>query len=285
MSASVDATQFKFDNPAVPSRYDEILVPRLFRPWAELLLDKLRLVPGECVVDVAAGPGTVARLAAERVGRTGRVIATDISPPMLAVARSKPHPPGSASIDYVESGAAPLLVSESVADVACCQQGLQFFPDRLGALSEMRRVLKSTGRLGVAVWDGLPSCTLWLAYQRALAAGGLDELAQMLLAPFSWGRLDTLREALTSAGFANVAAETRSLPIVFEGGVDQAFDGLYAQPVGPAIASLPEASRSRLREALSKQLAPLMEDGTVRGVMASHLAIATVGAASTPALD
>lgn len=276
MSPPVDSTKFKFDNPAVPSRYDELLVPRLFRPWAELLLDKLQLPPEECVVDVASGPGTVARLAAERVGRMGRVIATDISPPMLAVARSKPHPPGSAPIEYVESGAAPLLVPDSVADVVCCQQGLQFFPDRLSALREMRRVLKPTGRLGVAVWDELSTCTTWLAYHRALAAVGLDDLAQMLLAPFSWGSLDTLREALTSAGFAHVAAETRSLPMVFEAGIDQAFDALYAQPVGPAIASLPEASRSRLREALTEQMTPLLENGRMRGVMASHLAIAEV---------
>jgi SAM-dependent methyltransferase len=71
MSPPVDSTKFKFDNPAVPLRYDELLVPRLFRPWADLLLDELQLLPGECVVDVAAGPGTVARLAAERVGRGG----------------------------------------------------------------------------------------------------------------------------------------------------------------------------------------------------------------------
>jgi ubiquinone/menaquinone biosynthesis C-methylase UbiE len=274
MSPPVDSTKFKFDNPAVPSRYDELLVPRLFRPWAELLLDGLQLLPGECVVDVASGPGTVARLAAERVGQTGRVIATDISPPMLAVARSKPPPPGGAPIEYVESGAAPLLVPDSVADVVCCQQGLQFFPDRLSALREMRRVLKPTGRLGIAVWDELPTCTIWLAYHHALAAMGLDDLAQMLLAPFSWGSLDSLREALTSAGFPHVTAETRSLPIVFEGGIDQAFNALYAQPVGPAIASLPEASRSRLRDALAEQLAPLLKDGRTRGVMASHLAIA-----------
>jgi ubiquinone/menaquinone biosynthesis C-methylase UbiE len=276
MCPPVDSTKFKFDNPAVPTRYDELLVPRLFRPWAELLLEQLQLLPGECVVDVAAGPGTVAQLAAERVGRTGRVIGTDISPPMLAVARSKPPSSGSAPIEYIESGAAPLLVADGVADAVCCQQGLQFFPDRLRALVEMRRVLKPTGRLGVAVWSELPTCTIWLAYHRALAAVGLNDLAQFLLAPFSWGGLDTLQAALESVGFRQVATQTRSLPMVFEGGIDQAFDALFGQPVGPAIASLPEASLSRLREALTEQMTPLLEEGRVRGLMASHLAIAKV---------
>ena len=276
MSPSVDSTRFKFENPAVSSRYDELLVPRLFQPWARLLLDQLQLLPGEIVVDVATGPGTVARLAAECVGTTGRVIATDISPLMLAVARSKPNSPGSAPLEYTECGAAPLLVADAVGDAVCCQQGLQFFPDRLGALREMHRVLKPGGRVGIAVWDELTSCTVWLAYNRAFAAVGLDDLAQMLLAPFSWGNLDSLRGALTAAGFPQVTAQTRSLPMVFEGGIDQAFDALNGQPVGPAVAALPEASRRRLREALTEEMIPLVRDGRVRGTMSSHLAIARV---------
>ena len=46
--------------------YDEILVPRLFDPWAEVLLDEVGVVPGASVLDVACGPGTVARRAAGR---------------------------------------------------------------------------------------------------------------------------------------------------------------------------------------------------------------------------
>jgi ubiquinone/menaquinone biosynthesis C-methylase UbiE len=62
----------------VPKAYDELLVPRLFEPWAKLLLDEAGLQPGECVLDIATGPGTVARLAAMRLGVQGRIVATDI---------------------------------------------------------------------------------------------------------------------------------------------------------------------------------------------------------------
>src|SRR5262249_49218459 len=92
--------------------------------------------------DVASGPGTVARVAAKRIGPGGRVVATDISRPMLDVANSKPSSPASAPITYIESPAAPLGVESAAFDFVVCQQGLQLFPDRLAALGEMRRALK-----------------------------------------------------------------------------------------------------------------------------------------------
>lgn len=103
------------------------------------------------VLDVATGPGTVARLAARRIGPDGRVVATDISRPMLDVASSKPPLPNAAPITYIESPAAPLAVESALFDAVFCHQGLQFFPDRLAALAEMRRALKPGGVLAVAV--------------------------------------------------------------------------------------------------------------------------------------
>jgi ubiquinone/menaquinone biosynthesis C-methylase UbiE len=79
--AMTDATRFQFTNPSVPKAYDEFFVPRLFEPWAKLLLEESDLRPGESVLDVATGPGTVARLAAMRLGAQGRVVATDLAQP------------------------------------------------------------------------------------------------------------------------------------------------------------------------------------------------------------
>jgi len=79
-------TGFQFTDDAVPRAYEEVLVHRMFEPWAVLLLDACDLRPDAVVLDVATGPGTVARLAARRIGRGGRVVATDISRPMLDAA-------------------------------------------------------------------------------------------------------------------------------------------------------------------------------------------------------
>src|SRR5215475_2192054 len=120
-----DATRFQFTNSSVPKAYDEFLVPRIFEPWAALLLDEVRLGPGDRVLDIATGPGTVARLAAQRVGSGGRVTAADIAEPMLDIARSKSQPSNAAPIDYVLSPAAPLMAESAAFDAVLCQQGLQ----------------------------------------------------------------------------------------------------------------------------------------------------------------
>ena len=63
---------FQFTEDTVPRAYEEVLVPRLFEPWALQLLDECNLRPNAVVLDVATGPGTVARLAAKRIGSGGR---------------------------------------------------------------------------------------------------------------------------------------------------------------------------------------------------------------------
>ncbi len=127
-------------------------MPRLFVPWARMLLDELALDAGEEVLDVACGPGSVTRLAAEAVGPTGRVTGCDFSPAMLELALAKPAPSSAAAIEYLEASADALPVASESFDVALCQQGLQFFPDRLAALAELRRALRPGGRVGIAVW-------------------------------------------------------------------------------------------------------------------------------------
>jgi SAM-dependent methyltransferase len=131
-----------FSVGSVAGTYDEIYVPRIFIPWARLLLARAALRPGEAVLDIATGPGTVARLAAEQVGRKGRVVGADFSEAMIAIARAKPPSAGAAPIEYLVSPAAPLAITEGGFDVVTCQQGLRFFPDRAAAVREMHHALK-----------------------------------------------------------------------------------------------------------------------------------------------
>ena len=76
----------------------------------------------------------------------------DLCVPMLEVARSKPAEPGAAPIEFIHAPADELQLPDAGFNVVLCQQGLQFFPDQIAALREMRRVLKSGGRVGIAVW-------------------------------------------------------------------------------------------------------------------------------------
>jgi ubiquinone/menaquinone biosynthesis C-methylase UbiE len=269
-----DPTKFQFTNASVPKAYDEFFVPRLFEPWAKLLLDEVNLRLGEVVLDVATGPGTVARLAAVRLGSRGRIVATDIAPLMLEIARAKPVLADAAPIEYLESPAAPLAASSGAFDAVLCQQGLQFFPDRHRALREMRRVLKPNGRAAIAVWAELEHNQIFAAFHAALSGVAPPELASLITAPFSWPSGAQLKDAAQEAGFRDVRLLTPTLPMVLEGGVEQAVRSFSATPVSPGVAALPQNVQQDFYARVRHEMIPLVRDGKVVGEMTSNIIIA-----------
>ncbi len=92
--------------------YERYLVPAVTLPWAVDLVDRVGVRRGDRVLDVACGTGAVARVAAERVGDSGRVAGLDVNRGMLAVARSL-QPAGAARIEWHEGSALELAVRRS----------------------------------------------------------------------------------------------------------------------------------------------------------------------------
>jgi len=266
-----DATRFQFNDPSVPKAYDELLVPRLFEPWAKLLLDEAGLQLGECVLDIATGPGTVARLAAMRLGPQGRIVATDIAQPMLDIAKGKTQPPTSAPIEYLQSPASPLTAATGTFDAVLCQQGLQFF--RAAALREMRRVLKPSGRAVIAVWAELERNEIYAAFHTALRATAPSDLAELITAPFSWPSGAALRAAAENAGFPQVRLVTRSRPMVLEGGLEQAVRAFAGTPTSPGVAALPQDVQDAFFACLRREMGRLLKDNKVIGQMTSNIIV------------
>jgi ubiquinone/menaquinone biosynthesis C-methylase UbiE len=134
-----------------PEAYERYLVGPILTPCTPGLLQAAALVAGDRVLDIACGTGAVARLTAQRVGLTGRVMGVDLNPGMLAMARQLARQGLAANIEWRESDAAVLPVPDAHFDVVLCQQGLQFFPDKPGALREIHRVLVPGGRFACSV--------------------------------------------------------------------------------------------------------------------------------------
>jgi ubiquinone/menaquinone biosynthesis C-methylase UbiE len=269
-----NTTKFHSTDMSALSAYDDYLVPRLFEPWADKLLEQVKLKPGDIVLDIATGPGTVARAAASKVGPNGHVFAIDHSKPMLDIAKAKPAPACAARIEYLLSPAVPLPGSSGIFDAVLCEQGLQFFPDRQAALSEMRRVLKPDGRAGIAVWAGLERNRIFAAYHAALLATGSRELADLMATPFGWPDGAALKRAAEDAGFRRVQLLTLSLPILFEGGADQAIRAFSATPVWPGIAALCPEVQAAFFACVREEMAALQISGNIVAEMVSNIIIA-----------
>ena len=248
--------------------YESVLVPRMFVPWGHRLLDELELAAGEVVLDVACGPGSVARLAAARVGPRGRVIGCDLSPAMLAIAGAKPAVDGGAAIEYHEASAERLPVAEGTSDVVTCQQGLQFFPDRPAAVAEMRRVLRPGGRIGIAIWTEIDRAPPFRALGDAIEAVAGAELADRYRGgPWGFPDGERLGALLEDAGFDEVQVSTRVLPLSFEGGPAQLVSTLAATPLA---GELSDEDWRRLVEAVAN----IAGEGPITWDAESNIAIA-----------
>jgi SAM-dependent methyltransferase len=272
-------TSFATASVGAMTIYDEIMVPRLFGPWASLLLDKLNLRSGQAVLDIACGPGTVSRQAAARVGPSGRVTGCDLSPSMLELARSKTPSDDSAPIEYLECSADSLEVADGSFDVVTCQQGLQFFPDRPTALTEMARALHRGGTLGVAVWCNIEDCPPFAALKTALGQVLGSEVANAYEAgPWGFGDAAALARLVGDNGFTNVEVNRYELPYVLEGGPGQLLLTLQAASVASTLAQLPEEELVALAAAVEDATRPLTVEGVVRSYAASHVLTANVAA-------
>src|ERR1700689_1332357 len=251
--------------------YESVMVPRMFTPWAELLLDELELTHGEAVLDVACGPGSVARLAAARVGEQGRVVGCDLSAAMLAIAGQKPAVSGGSAIEYHEAPAEHLPVDDDAFALVTCQQGLQFMPDRPAALAEMRRALRSGGRLGIAVWTEIESCPPMRALAGALEAIIGADIAQRFSGG-PWGFPDgkQLGDLIEQADFEDVRVRLRALPVTFEGGAEQLVSILAATPLAEVMDGLSPERRRQLVGLVAQELG----DGPVTSQLESNIALA-----------
>jgi SAM-dependent methyltransferase len=180
--------------------YEAELVPEVFRPWAELTVQKARVQKGMQTLDVACGTGVVARCAARLCSPGG----VDIDPAMIKVATAAALREG-LEIDYLCGSASELPFETGVFDAALCLQGLQYFPDKKQALAELRRVMRPGAPLVMVVWTEMEACAGNWAMITALEHSGLD--ASAMRKPFALADSAALRALVEQAEFEDVTVE------------------------------------------------------------------------------
>jgi SAM-dependent methyltransferase len=247
--------------PSPAHAYQDFFGPAIFEPLRAHVIELAAPRRAERVIDVACGTGIVTRALAERVGPGGRVVGVDLNPMMIEVARSLPAPAG--AIEWREGDGTALDLPDAAFDLACCQQGLQFFPDRAAGAAELRRVLATGGRAVVAAWQGLDAHPLYAALADAeephLAALGVEITRAELTAPFSLGDAGALRALLTGAGFGEVEIATRTIQARFPGAdrFVERMEHAYAA-VMPRFAADPAAFQAYL-DAIARDTRPIVE--------------------------
>jgi len=165
---------------------------------------------------------------------------------LLAVARSLPSPQG-AIVEWREGDAGALPFAEALFDVAFCQLGLQYFPDRSQALREMHRVLKSSGRLVALVWRALVHSPGFAALAKALERHVSPAARAVMQAPFVFGdATEELRTLLLEAGFHTERIRSDVRMVRFASPEAFVRHQVAGSPLASHVAQVDEAARRAL---------------------------------------
>jgi ubiquinone/menaquinone biosynthesis C-methylase UbiE len=238
--------------------YERFLVASVFEPWGRRLIEAANIQPGENVLDLACGTGIVGRLAAPGVGETGTVTGLDLLPGMLNVARREARGLRP-QIIWIEGDATKMPLPDAGFDVVLCQQGLQFFPDKVSALTEVRRVLKPGGRLVLTAWRSIDRSPGVAALQHALERHAPDA-APMLPLGFSLSDAEELRTYLSKAGFSDAKITIVVGSARFTGVDDFLRRYLGGLPIAGLIAGLPAERRAAIAADVSDALRDHVDD-------------------------
>jgi SAM-dependent methyltransferase len=183
-------------------------------PATELMLDLAAVTEGSRVLDVAAGAGGQTLAAARRTGPGGRVLATDISPAILAYAESEARRAGLGNVTVRVVDGEALDVEAGDFDAVISRVGLIYFPDRSGALAGMRRALRPGGRIATITYS-TPEANGFLSVPISVIRGRahLPPPLPGQPGPFSLGAPGVLESALLGAGFADVEVHHVPAPL------------------------------------------------------------------------
>ena len=117
------------------------------------MLEMAGISAGHRVLDVAAGAGEQSITTAKKVGATGYVLATDISPNILAFVQQMAKQAGLNNIETQVMDGENLTLPDATFDTVISRVGLIYFPDQQRALKEMLRVLKPGGKVAAIVYS------------------------------------------------------------------------------------------------------------------------------------
>ncbi|HXP38274.1 MAG TPA: methyltransferase domain-containing protein [Solirubrobacteraceae bacterium] len=181
-------------------------------PVSHWMIDAVAPQPGQRVLELAAGLGETGLLAAELVAPVGGAIISDQAEAMLVGARARAAELGLSNIEFQVINAEWIDLPVASVDAVLCRWGYMLMADPAAAVRDARRVLRSGGRIALAVWDNIEH-NPWAALP------GLELRERGLVAPpapgtpgpFALGRAEGVYELLEQAGFVEVNVESLQL--------------------------------------------------------------------------
>ena len=185
---------------SIPKLYETYLVPLIFAPCADDLARQLAKHPLSRVLEIAAGTGVVTRAMIAALPAGVSIVATDLNQAMLdqaaAVGTKRP-------VHWHQADALSLPFEDETFDAVVCQFGVMFFPDKVKAHGEARRVLRPGGLYIFNVWDRIEDNAFAHVVTVALESVFPNDPPRfMARTPHGYCDRDRIKRDLAAAGFS-----------------------------------------------------------------------------------
>lgn len=235
----------------------------------ERLVELAEIKQGDKVLDIATGIGEPAINAARKVGINGHVLATDISPQMLKIAKQRSISFGLQDIvEFKEIDAERIdidlqsLLQLSSFNAVLCRWGLMFVPNLTSTLTNIHKLLSSGGKVATAVWsEPVKVPKLYAAIDFVTREIGISIITDKLstyakvLSPFSLANINIVKDALVEAGFKDIHIEYLNVVFEFASGEEYTnFAKAVIAPIHDMLANETETRREKIWKALAAEV-------------------------------
>lgn len=223
---------------------------RQLRPVLDHVIDAVDLRPGEDVIDVACGTGLITVPAAITVAPTGSVLATDLSPKMIADLERALDANQLTNVTTACGDAESLPDGRSF-DAALCSLGLMYVPDPPAAVRELHRVLRPGGRAVVSVWGQRRNCG-WAGLFPIVSARISSDVCPMF---FAMGAPGALTETMAAAGFVDITETRLEVELTWASDEEALGAAFLGGPVALAYSRFDDEARSSAHKEYLESLA------------------------------
>jgi len=237
----------------------------IFTHFGQRLVELAGVKAGTRVLDIGSGRGAVLFPAAECVGQDGEVIGIDLSDAMAVATSAEAARRGLfARVSVMD--AEELNFADESFDCVTCGFAVMFFPDQDRSLAQMRRVLKSGGRVALSTWKVYPNDDL-----RAL----LYELGMTTLTEWQGAIRDAavLEALLTKNGFVNVQVQVDSMDCCYAN-ANAHWQALLGTGTRRILDKLDAAQKERALAAFDERMQPRRRDDGIHITATALLAFA-----------
>jgi ubiquinone/menaquinone biosynthesis C-methylase UbiE len=243
------------------------------------LIELAEIKEGSRVLDIATGIGEPSITAAHQVGKSGHVLAMDISSQMLSIAKQRAISLGLQDvIEFKEGDTETIDLPTLTFDAVLCRFGLMFLPNLKAGLFNIHKSLVHGGRFAAAVWaspENVPFISL--SFNIIQKETNTQPPAANTPGPFTLSDENFLKDSFSKSGFEDVIIERWDM--IFDFDSAEAYTNFVYDTAPPVQALLSNQSPERRKEILKAvtEAASKYSDKSSGSVSLSNEAICIVG--------